>query len=101
MLVNFPLDYLSEACIAASLNSFGNLLHWHESSNKARQIVLVSLHSSARIPHSVVVSVSDEPFARCWSLACYLLIEAQVPLPIDIDPLPPYGCTPHPLPLAP
>jgi hypothetical protein len=36
MLVNFPLDYLSEARIAASLNSFGNLLHGHESSNKAR-----------------------------------------------------------------
>jgi hypothetical protein len=49
MLVNFPLDCLSEACIAASLNSFGNLLHWHESSNKARQIVFAE----------------DELYARC------------------------------------
>jgi hypothetical protein len=101
MLVNFPLDCLSEACIAASLNSFGNLLHWHESSNKARQIVLVNLHSSARIPHSVVVVAEDELYARCWSVTCYLLSEAQTPLPIDTDPLPTDGRTPHHLPPAP
>jgi hypothetical protein len=101
MLVSFPLDCLSEACIVASLNSFGNLLHWHESSNKARQTVLVNLHSSACIPHSVVVATGDEPYARCWSVACYLLTEAQTPLPIDTDPLLPDGHTPHPLPPAP
>jgi hypothetical protein len=101
MLVNFPIDCLSEACIAASLNCFGNLLLWHESSNKARQIVLVNLYSSTHIPLSVVVSVGDGPFARCWSVACYLLNEAQVPLPIDTDPLPPNGRTPHPLPQLP
>jgi hypothetical protein len=100
MLVNFPLDCLSETCTVASLNSFGNLLHWHESSNKARQIVLVNLHSSAHIPHSVVVTAGDEPFAPCWLVGCYLLTEAQMPLPIDTDPLPPDGRGPHPLPPA-
>jgi hypothetical protein len=68
MLVNFPLDCANEHCIAAALNSFCKLMHWHESSNKARQIILVKLHSSTRIPHSVVVRVGDEPFARCWWL---------------------------------
>jgi hypothetical protein len=101
MLVNFPLDCLSEACIASSLNSFGNLIHWYESSNKARQIVLVNLNSSAHIPYSVVVAAGDEPYARCWSVTCYLLTEAQTPLPIGTDPLPPDGRTPHPLPPSP
>jgi hypothetical protein len=78
MLVNFPLDYANEHCIAAALNSLYNLMHWHESSNKARQIVLVKLHSSAHIPHSVVVTVGNEPFARCWAVAVYLLTEAQM-----------------------
>jgi hypothetical protein len=76
MLVNFPLDCLSEHCIAAAINSFGNLLHWHESSNKAHQIILVNLHSSPRIPFSLVVTVGDKPYARCWSVTCFLLIEA-------------------------
>jgi hypothetical protein len=101
MLVNFPLDCLSEACIASSLNSFGNLIHWHESSNKARQIVLVNLNSSAHIPYSVVVAAGDESYVRCWSVTCYLLTEAQTPLPIGTDPLPPDGRTPHPLPPSP
>jgi hypothetical protein len=76
MLVNFSLDYLSDACIAALLNSFGKLIHRHESSNKARKIVLVNLHSSARIPYSVVVAARDEPYVCCWSVAYYLLTEA-------------------------
>jgi hypothetical protein len=91
MLLNFPLDYTNEHCIAAALNSFCNLLHWHESSNNARQIILVKLHSFARIPHSVFVSMGDEPFARCWAVAVYLLTKAQMQQPIDTDSLPPHG----------
>jgi hypothetical protein len=75
MLVNFPLECLSAQCIATAIRSFGNLLHWHESSNKARQIILVNLHCSACIPFSIVVAVGDEPYVRCWSVACYLLTE--------------------------
>jgi hypothetical protein len=101
MLVNFPLDYANEHCIVVALNSFCNLMHWHESSNKARQIVLVKLHSSARIPHIVVVIAEDEPFACCWAVAVYLLIESKMQQPINTDPLPPRGHTPHPMPSPP
>jgi hypothetical protein len=101
VLVNFPLDCANDHCIAIALNSFCNLIQWHESSNKARYIVLVKLHSSARIPHSVVVTVGDEPFARCCVFVVYLLTEAQLQQPIDIDPLPPHGRSPHPMPSPP
>jgi hypothetical protein len=50
MLVNFLLDHANEHCIASALNSFCNLVHWHLSSNKARQIVIIKLHSLAHIP---------------------------------------------------
>jgi hypothetical protein len=33
-----------------------------------------------------VVAVGDEPYGSCWSVAYYLLIKAQTPLPIDTDP---------------
>jgi hypothetical protein len=91
MLLNFPLDYTNEHCIAAALNSFCNLLHWHESSNNARRIILVKLHSFPRIPHSVFVTMGDEPFARCWAVVVYLLTKAQMQQPIDTDSLPPHG----------
>jgi hypothetical protein len=43
MLVNFPLDCLSVHWIASAVSSFSKLIHWHQSSNLARQIVLVRL----------------------------------------------------------
>jgi hypothetical protein len=97
MLVNFPIDCLSEHCLASAVSSFANLIHWHQCSNLARQVVLVNLHSSARIPFSIAVAVGDEPFAWWWSVAVYLLTESQMQLPIDPDPLPANGRTPHPL----
>jgi hypothetical protein len=47
------------------------------------------------------VAVGDEPFARCWSVACFLFTKAQIQPPIDTDPLPPNGRTPHPPPSPP
>ncbi|TVU04267.1 hypothetical protein EJB05_50163, partial [Eragrostis curvula] len=101
MLVNFPLDCLDETSIATAISSFGNLLNWHASSNKARVVIRVLLNSSARVPHSVVVAVGDEPYARTWSVACYLLREENIQARIDPDPLPPHGRTPHPPPPPP
>jgi hypothetical protein len=101
MLVNFPIDYLSAQYISKAVSSFGNLLHWHRSSNLARQIVLVNVYSSARIPYSIVVAVGDEPYAHCWSVTCFLLSESLLPLHADPDPVPPFGHTPHPLPPPP
>jgi hypothetical protein len=98
MLVNFPLDCTNEHCILTALNSFYNLMHWHESSNKARQIILVKLHSYARISHSVVVTVGYEAFAICWAVTVYLLTVAQMQQSIDTDPLPPHGHSPQPMP---
>jgi hypothetical protein len=98
MLVNFPLDCLSEDSLATAVSSFANLIQWHRSSNLTRQLVLVNLHSSARIPFSIVVTVGDGPFARCCPVVCYLLTEASMQLPIDTDPVPPNGSTPHPPP---
>jgi hypothetical protein len=98
MLVNFPIDYLNEQSLVSAVSSFANFIQWHQSSNLACQIVLVNLHSSARIPYSIVVSDGDEPFARCWSVAVFLLTESQMQLPIDTDPVPANGHTPHPMP---
>jgi hypothetical protein len=101
MLVNFPLDGLNERCIASAVNSFANLVHWHQSSNLARQIVLVNVHTSARIPFSIVVAAGDELYAHCWSVVCYVLTETQLPPPVEPEPAPVNGRTPHPLPATP
>jgi hypothetical protein len=76
MLVNFPLDGINEHCIASAISSFGNLVHWDQSRTLARQIILVRVRSSARIPFSIVVAARDEPYAPCWSVACYVLTES-------------------------
>jgi hypothetical protein len=78
MLVNFPIDCHNEQSLASAVSSFANLIQWHQSSNLARQIVLVNLHPSARIPYSIVVSIGDEPFARCLSVTVFLLTESQM-----------------------
>jgi hypothetical protein len=62
--------------------------------------VLVNVHTSARIRFSIVVATGDEPYAHCWSVACYVLTETQLPLPIDPEPVLANGRTPHPLPAA-
>jgi hypothetical protein len=101
MLINFPIDCLNEDSLATAVSSFANLIQWHRSSNLARQLVLVNIHSSARIPFSIVVTVGDEPYARCWSVAVFLLTETHMQLPIGTDALPPVGTSPHSLPLVP
>jgi hypothetical protein len=95
MLVNFPIDCLNEDSLATVVSSFANLIQWHQSSKLARQLILVNLHSSARIPYNIDVTVVDEPYARCWSVAYYLLTEANMQLLIGTDPLPPNSST-HP-----
>jgi hypothetical protein len=59
------------------------------------------VHSSIHIPFSIVVAAGDELYAPCWSVACYVLNETQLPLPIDPEPVPGNGRTPHPLPASP
>jgi hypothetical protein len=61
----------------------------------------VNLHSSASISFSIVVTVGDEPYAHCWSVAVFLLIETNMQLPIDTDALPPVGTSSHSLPKIP
>jgi hypothetical protein len=61
----------------------------------------VNLHSSTRIPYSIVDTVGDEPYAHCWSIACFLPTEVHLPPLIDTDSLPPNGGTPHPIPSPP
>jgi hypothetical protein len=53
----------------------------HKSSNKTRQLVLVNLHSSDRVPYNIVVIVGEEPYACCRFVACYLLTKTQIILP--------------------
>jgi hypothetical protein len=101
MLVNFPLDGINEHCIASAISSFANLVHWHQSRTLARQIILVHVHSSARIPFSIVVAAGDKSYAPCWSVACYVVTESQLPLPIDTEHVPAIGRTPHPLLVSP
>jgi hypothetical protein len=101
MLVNFPLDGINEHCITSANSSFANLIHWHQSRTLAHQIILVHVHSSAHIPFSIIVATGDEPYAPCCLVACYVLTESQLPLPIDPKSIPDNGRSPHPLPVAP
>jgi hypothetical protein len=101
MLVNFPLDGINEHCIVSAISSFANPVHWHQSRTLDHQIILVHVHSSARIPFSILVATGDEPYAPCWSVVCYVLTESQLPLPIDIEHVLANGRSPHPLPVAP
>jgi hypothetical protein len=101
MLVILPIDGLNEDSIATVVSSFPNLFWWHRSSNLAHQLILVNLPSSAQIPFSIVVTIGDEPYARYWSVAVFLLTETNMQLPIDTDALPPTGTSPHSIPMVP
>jgi hypothetical protein len=61
MLVNFPIDCINEDSLATAVSSFANLIQWHRSSNMARQLVLVNLHSSARIPLALLSLLEMSP----------------------------------------
>jgi hypothetical protein len=83
MLVNFPLDGLNVRNITSAVSSFANLVHWHKSSNLAQQIMLVNVHTSARITFSIVVAAGDEPCGHCWSVTCYLLESNHISMSSD------------------
>lgn len=77
---------------------FGTLIHWHESSNKARILVKVLVPSADVIPESLLLVVGDDPGARMWDVSCFILHEDFVFQPPDEDTVPAPGVEAHPLP---
>lgn len=64
MLIPFPLDCYNVDAIGRAVSGFGTLIHWHESSDKARILIKVLVPFSDVVPESLLVVVRDEPGAR-------------------------------------
>lgn len=96
MLVVFPLDCYNVAAIGRAVAGFGTLVHWHESSNKARILIKVLVPSADVVPESILVVIGNEPGAKEWDIPCFILQEDSALQPPDEDPLPPFGVAAHP-----